>query len=272
MKRIVSANLVTRVDDVDIEGSPSEKSDKILLEDDFNWNPSRDYFSDNNHPLRLPFDPSWNYDRSDDGLFYDNNVQRHYRRLQIANQFHRCCFTCFKYCFKHDNVCRFGFPWVINGCVFEPIIRRDRDKKSRVRVSVLPQRNNSNINGTLFSPLLTIAHGGNHDIQYISNTVGAAEYVASYASKAEEPDKKLLANIYAKKISYLVENNAAVSDRQRLYAVGSAILGSSPVGSVQACYTLLGLKAVKSSRNVVNLNPLHRKSFSSIIYDIVCIS
>ena len=34
---------------------------------------------------------------------------------------------------------------------------------------------------------------------------------------------------------------------------------SSPVGSVQACYTLLGLKVVKSSRAVVNLNPLHRK-------------
>lgn len=143
--------------------------------------------------------------------------------------------------------------------MYEPIIRRDRDKKSRVRVSVLPQRNNSNINGTLHCPLLAIAHGGNHDVQYISNTVGAAEYVASYASKAEEPDKKMMANIYSKKISYLVENNSSVTDRQRLYAVGSAILGSSPVGSVQACYSLLGLKSVKSSRVVVNLNPLHRK-------------
>jgi hypothetical protein len=260
VKNIVSANLVSRVDDVDIQGSSSERGEKILAENDFNWNPSREYFSDESHPLRLPFDPSWNYGRSDDGLFLDINVQRHYRRLQIANQFHRCCFTCFKYCFKHDHVCRFGFPWVSNGCVFEPIIRRDRDKKCRVRVSVLPQRNNSNLNGTLFSPLITIAHGGNHDIQYISNTVGAAEYVASYASKAEEPDKKLLGNIYAKKISYLVENNSAVTDRQRLYAVGSAILGSSPVGAVQACYSLLGLKSVKSSRVVVNLNPLHRKS------------
>ena len=96
-------------------------------------------------------------------------------------------------------------------------------------MSVLLQRNNSNIHGTLQSPLLSIAHGGNHDIQYISNTVGAAEYVASYA---KEPDKKLLANIYAKKISYLLDNHSSVSDRQRLYAVGSAILGSSPVGSI----------------------------------------
>ena len=82
---------------------------------------------------------------------------------------------------------------------------------------------------------------------------------ASYASKAEEPDKKVMANIYAKKIKYIIDNSRVVTDRQRLYAVGSAILGSSPVGSVQACYSLLGLKIVKSSRAVINLNPLHRK-------------
>jgi hypothetical protein len=128
-----------------------------------------------------------------------------------------------------------------------------------MRVSVLPQRNNAYLNGTLHSSLLTIAHGGNHDIQYIGNTVGAAEYVASYASKAEEPDKKMMSSIYAKKIAYLVDRNSIVSDRERLYSLGSAILASSPVGAVQACYVLLGLKVVKSSRQVLNLNSLHRK-------------
>ena len=106
--------------------------------------------------------------------------------------------------------------------------------------------------------MITVAHGGNHDIQYIGNSVGAAEYVASYASKAEEPDKKVMANIYAKKIKY-IDTSSVVTDRQQLYAVGSAILGSSPVGSVQAYYSLLGLKIVKSSRAVINLNPLHHK-------------
>jgi hypothetical protein len=120
------------------------------------------------------------------------------------------------------------------------------------------------LNGTIFNPLLTIAHGGNHDVQYIGNSVGAAEYVASYASKAEEPDKKLMAKIYAKKIAFIVDSGSLVSDRQRLYSVGNAILSSSPVGSVQACFTLLGLKVVKSSRNVINLNPLHRKFFLSL--------
>ena len=259
---IVSANLIKRVDDIDLEGCPNDIRNLIEAESHFLWDPERHYFKDEVHPSRLPFSSSWVYDRDIHGSFKDEKVQRHYRRLQIANLFHKCCFTCFKYCSKHKEVCRFGFPWVSDGCIFEPIIRKDRDKKSRVRVSVLPQRNNAYLNGTLHSPLLGIAHGGNHDIQYISNTVGAAEYVASYASKAEEPDKKLMANIYDKKIANIMSKNCIPSDRERLYAVGSAILGASPIGSVQACYFLLGLKVVKSSRSVVNLNPLHRKLIS----------
>jgi hypothetical protein len=263
IKKIVSANLVGRVN-----VKTQDRCAEIVpdLETEYDWNPIRDYFKDGGHPCRVPFDSTWNFGRGAQGEFLDEIVQRHFRNLQIATQFHRCCFTCFKYCFKHREICRFGFPWCSEVCVFEPIIRKDRDKKSRIRITVLPQRNNANLNGTLYDPLLTIAHGGNHDIQYIGNSVGAAEYVASYASKAEEPDKKMIGNIYAKKIAHLENLNSAVSDRQRLYAVGSAILGSSPVGSVQACYSLLGLKAVKSSRQVVNVNPLHRKYFANSSY------
>ena len=50
VKRIVSANLVSRVDDVDITGAYSERSDMMLAENDFNWNPSRYYFTDECHP------------------------------------------------------------------------------------------------------------------------------------------------------------------------------------------------------------------------------
>lgn len=99
-------------------------------------------------------------------------------------------------------MCR--FPLVIDGRIIEPIIRRDHDRKSRIRVSLLPQRNNAYLNEAFHSSLLTIAHSGYHNIQYIGNTVGAAEYVA----KAEEPDKKLLTNIYAQKISHIVDNGS----------------------------------------------------------------
>ena len=185
---MVSANFVRA-------SCTSEEFIPLVLEDEvdeshYEWNPGEEYFTDAENPCRASFDPSWDYERLCNRDFHDDRVQNQYRSLQIANQFHRCCFTCFKYCYRHDKVCRFGFPWTSQDCVFGPLIVKDRDKKSRVRVSVLPQRNNAYLNGTCFNSLIAIAHGGNHDLQYIGNTVGAAEYVASYASTCEEPDKR----------------------------------------------------------------------------------
>ena len=264
---MVSANFVRA-------SCTSEVSAPLVLDDDvdeshYEWNPSKEYFTDAENPCRACFDPAWDYERLCNGDFYDYRVQNQYRSLQIANQFHRCCFTCFKYCHRHDKVCRFGFPWTSQDCMFSPLIVKDRDKKSRVRISVQPQRNNAHLNGTCFNPLIAIAHGGNHDLQYIGNTVGAAEYVASYASKCEEPDKKVMTNIFNKKIAYLTNNASNISDRDRLYSVGCALLGSSPVGSVQACYSLLGLNFVTSSRRVLNVNSLHRKYYTHVCYELI---
>ena len=247
------------VDKVQIAGGKSHAAESIREEKVYNWKPCKDYFNDMNHPCRLPFNSSWDYTRNTAGEFRDINVQNQYRALQIGNQFHDCCSTCFKYCYSQEKVCRFGFPKPTDETMIEPTVRKDRDKKNRIRISVLPQRNNANLNDTAFDPLLVIAHGGNHDLQYIGNSVGAAEYVASYASKSEEPDKKLMSNLYAKKIAYLESLSTHVTDHEKLNAVGNAIVGSSQVGSVQACYSLLRLKFVKSSRRVINLNPLHRK-------------
>jgi hypothetical protein len=256
IKKTVSAMLV---DKVHLAGSGSDVNKSYREEKAYNWNPYKDYLKDRNHPCRLPFNSTWDYTRNEAGEFSDSNVQNQYRGLQIGNQFHDCCSTCYKYCYGLEKSCRFGFPKPPDETMLEPCIRKERDKKSRIKINVLPQRNNANLNGTVTDPLLVIAHGGNHDLQYIGNSVGAAEYVASYASKTEEPDKKLMGNLYAKKIAYLESLSAHVTDREKLNAVGNAILGSSQVGSVQACYSLLGLKFVKSSRQVVNLNPLHRK-------------
>ena len=76
-----------------------------------------------------------------------------------------------------------------------------------------------------------------------------------------------MTNIFNKKIAYLTNNATNISDRDRLYSVGCALLGSSPVGSVQACYSLLGLKFVTSSRRVLNVNSLHRKYFGTVYYE-----
>jgi hypothetical protein len=90
VKSVVSARLASCVDSSVPEDSVSQHDDDdVLDETNFNWNPPRDYFSDECHPSREPFNSSWNYYRTSDGVFSDANVQLHYRRVQIANQFHR---------------------------------------------------------------------------------------------------------------------------------------------------------------------------------------
>ena len=61
---VVRANLVARVDAFDIEGNDIQQiNEKMLDEMNFNWNPSRDYCSDESHPSREPFHSAWNYFR-----------------------------------------------------------------------------------------------------------------------------------------------------------------------------------------------------------------
>ena len=85
---------------------------------DYFWTPPFDhkhatsnYFQDNNDPRRDSFNPDLDYSRSD--IFSSSETQSIYRRLQLANQIHQCCFTCFKYADKNglgEKVCR------SNGC------------------------------------------------------------------------------------------------------------------------------------------------------------
>jgi hypothetical protein len=58
-------------------------------------------------------------------LLFDMTVQIKARRLQLANQIHRCCFTCFKYCV---GIC---FPWEKDKIASstDVTIVQDRDKK-----------------------------------------------------------------------------------------------------------------------------------------------
>ena len=69
---------------------------------DYFWTPPFDhkhatnnYFQDNDDPRRDSFNPDLDYSRSD--VFSSSETQSIYRRLQLANQMHRCCFTCYKY-------------------------------------------------------------------------------------------------------------------------------------------------------------------------------
>jgi len=88
-------------------------------------------------------------------------------------------------------------------------------------------------------------------------TLGAAEYSASYISKQDEADVKQLRNLVIRKFSQLLLTGR--NDlRSRTKAVAAAVLASYKVGSVQACYKLLGLKHVISSRNVLPIRSVKR--------------
>lgn len=263
INKTITANLIPRHES-DYGDLPDDRDDQLLRrheEKNYDWLPHAQYFTDANDPRREPFDPTLNYDIGDLELFGDTTVQRKARRLQIANQIHRCCFTCFKYCVGDDNVCRFCFPWLKDKVASstDVAIVKDIDKKKRVRLRVIPQRNNANINATFKSPLINCAHGGNSDIQFIMNSHGAAEYAAGYASKAEAPDQKKLQAIFIKTITQLQERGPMITDRDRLNTAAKSVIGSTQVGSVQAIYFILNQDFVISSRQVITTNGSHGK-------------
>jgi len=202
-------------------------------ERDYNFVPELTYFDDINDPRRHAFDPTRDYSR--DAVtqkFNDSSIATKYRHHQLANQMHVCCFTCFKYEKKHGRKrCRFHFPFAYCEECNETHIVRDTDKRNRPRIRVLPKRNNGNLNTCWLSPLVPLAHGGNTDLQYISNTVGAAEYIASYISKAEEGDHKLMKNIITRKVAQLTNGIEFNGSKIRwLKLIGEAVLGSQEVG------------------------------------------
>lgn len=260
IKNTISAKLITRheTDNNELPDDTTENAQRRHEEQHYDWTPHTQYFSDRNDPRKETFNPELNYASLAAQQYEDLAVQILSRRLQIANQIHRCCPTCFKYCKDFNMACRFCFPWAkdINSSATDVTILKDRDKKHRVRLRIIPERNNANLNSTFVSPLINCAHGGNSDIQFIMNSHGAAEYAAGYASKAEAPDQKKLQIIFVKAISNLHERSPMVTDCQRLNAAAQSVIGSTQVGSVQAMYFILSQDLVISSRTVINVNPL----------------
>ena len=66
----------------------------------YDWHPPMEYFPDPVDPRRDSFvdDLSHNdFNVSEDMAFTSIATQRAYRRCQIGNNIHHCCFTCFKY-------------------------------------------------------------------------------------------------------------------------------------------------------------------------------
>jgi len=247
-------------------------------EEDYLWHPSKDYFPDDDDPRRLSFVDdlsTFDFCLDQEHNFISPETQHAYRRWQLANQIHHCCFTCWKYNIgrqKHSyrRRCRFGFT--INRDQVSPKEVRMQEetifkKRKRKRIRYHAPRNNGNINASIKSPLVALGHGGNHDCQRIANLTGAAEYIATYNSKQEEPDFRLIENLYASKIASLSKWKEELGLQHHLRAAANAIYSAQHIGTVQAAYTLLKLPFVQSSRRVITINCERRSNMTkSIIF------
>ena len=231
----ITAKIVPRNPD-DNDHLPAESQQIYRVnETRYNWQPEKNYFADLLDPRRNGFDPTWDYTRFDVNTFADKRVQKQYRENILANQMHKCCFTCWKNNSTGDISCRFNFPWDESvASAIRATIIHDMDKRSRRRVRIIPSRNNAYMNPTCYDPLLNIAHGSNLDAQWIDSPLGAAEYATNYISKEEKPDRQRMINLYTIKLA-LIQENSNPTDREKLKTVCESLLRSLKVGTVQVC-------------------------------------
>lgn len=277
VERVATARLLTRAS-ADHSELPDDATSAYRVEQEREWGFNLDrpsYFADVSAPARKRFkaDGSGYGINSATGEILDPDIQVLYRRLQLANQMHRCRKSCYKYCRKNQFICRYDFPREpVDGNETRAVIVEDRDRRSRIRTRVLPPRNNANLNSHLKEPLCFIAGKGNQDIQYIQNTTGGAEYCSKYCSKAEAAETSSLQNAICRKLAWYAKDMSDTDSmpwRLQLRAVGNAVVGSQQVGTVEACYMLGKLPLVKSSRvtDFVNCSKRSQLKAQNIILD-----
>jgi hypothetical protein len=272
VERVSTARLLKRLPEDDSELPDDDTyAYRKVQEQEWNYNIHRPtYFNDATAPGRERF-ASDGLDYSVNtatGVFTDPRIQILYRRLQLANQMHKCRNSCYKYCRKNlPQLCRYGFTKEpLPGNDTRAVVVTDKDRRSRKRTRVLPPRNNGNINNHFMNPVCFIAGKGNQDIQYIQNTTGGAEYCSKYCSKAEAVESTALQNAVNRKLATYVSrlnDHDRISAQWQLRAVGNAIIGAQQVGTVQACYVLGKLPVVKSSRATEFVNCLPRSALTS---------
>jgi hypothetical protein len=269
---VSTARLLQRLDADDSELPDDDTyTYRKLQELEWSYNIHRPtYFNDATAPGRARFAcEGFDYSvNTATGVFADNRIHTLYRRLQLANQMHKCRNSCYKYCRRNQpQVCRYGFTREpIEGNDTRAVIVTDKDRRSRKRTRVLPPRNNGNINNHLQNPVCFIAGKGNQDIQFIQNTTGGAEYCSKYCSKAEAVESSALQNAVNRKLANYVSrlnDEERISVQWQLRAVGNAIIGAQQVGTVQACYVLGKLPVVKSSRSTEFVNCLRRGALTT---------
>ena len=271
VRKHVTALLTPRARDpftgLPLEDYPGEIIQTAEDETSYDWHPPMQYFPDPVDPRRDSFldDLSHNdFNISEDMEFTSIETQRAYRRSQLGNNIHHCCFTCFKYNphWWKQPICRFCYMVEKKeNCETQVTVVEQKvtKKRKRTRKRIQPPRNNGWLNVHIKSPLVVLGHGGNMDCQRIDNISGAAEYCASYNTKQDEPDHRVIDNLYASKLAKLRLRGEAIEFQAHLRAAATAVISAQHIGTVQACYTLLKLPFVQSSRKVININCKKRR-------------
>ncbi len=233
---------------------------------DYLWRPvhepaytgTEDYTND---VRRLVFRSTVDFRLDEDNEFVSPVTRQQYYAYQCTNQMHRCMQTCWKYGHSTDDddrKCRFHYPIPTErSCRDDCTIYTLYDDKKRKQTKINAPRNNGWVNPLPVRPLLVFANQGNMDIQYISNANGAVEYTCGYISKNDEPDQKMLINMFVKKLASAIlrSDTGDATRRQQLNAAGNAIAASHRVGTVQCTYTMLNLPFVIKSRSVLTMSP-----------------
>jgi len=258
-------------DTSDLSPDPAEHEQQRIEESQFTYNISRkQYFTDDweCHPCRQRFraDVDYSYDPVT-GICEDPYVRKQVRRLQLHNNMHICRASCFKYCPPGVRICRYNFPREpLENNEEVPVIISDRDKRKRVCHKVHPCRNCANLNNCPVNPLIYCSQRGNMDAQVLLNSGGCVEYTCKYCGKADTAESTALQNTISRELSNHVLKLAPHESTRfgkRIRAVINAVVQGQQIGAVHACYILLKLKLVLSSRLVENVNALTRELISS---------
>jgi hypothetical protein len=220
-------------------------------------------FDDAHQPERQRFDPELNYELHQSSVPKSAIVGLKVQQLQISSYMHRCRQQCFKYCAHKPRrlwKCRYEFPVqkTIQCCNSEIFchdsdvaqVLIDKDQKSRTRLRVLPARNNSHLAPSPKSPLMTLAAGGNTNLQFLTNKYGAVEYTTSYIGKVDMPETKIVINTITKLLGMGDEHH-----RNVLKAVLNGLSNGRRVSSTEAALYFLQHRVVDYSRTIKVINP-----------------
>jgi len=174
-----------------------------------------------------------------------SDTTRYMERLAQAVQMRRCN----KYCkpARQHSACRFGFPRPHREVTSVEMVYGN--KRTRMVVSI--KRNHSRLNA--FCPALLAFWAANMDIQYLTDSFGAAAYTASYLCKKESGRQS------ARLMHKLSENSDSFTVKQHTRRVIMSILNSREVSIQEALWIRLGEDLCSASRLFVRIPAMHKQ-------------